>query len=283
MNTMLKDRIYGSLYGFAIGDAMGATTEFMDRTEIKKKYGTLIDIIGGGWLNLPAGQVTDDTQMMLCVARAILKCYTKADTLEQCCKEFKDWLATDPVDVGNACRVAISTATGTDPNIWMSNSSFLQAKSDRQFLGNGGLMRCLAPCLIGDMELAIDQSRLTHNNRVCDVQIAQYYHRVRRILEEGTTGSPIEELMEPEGHVVNTYNNAVYWTQVSKDFEQAIIGAVNDGEDADTIAALTGGLAGALHGYDAIPARWIAALDGSVVQELREVAEYICARCQEHE
>ena len=42
------DRLKGALFGFAIGDAMGATTEFMDEDEIKFRYGKVEDIIGGG-------------------------------------------------------------------------------------------------------------------------------------------------------------------------------------------------------------------------------------------
>lgn len=61
MNTSLKDKVRGSLFGFAIGDAMGATTEFMSTKSIKLKYGMVDQIIGGGWLNLKAGKVTDDT------------------------------------------------------------------------------------------------------------------------------------------------------------------------------------------------------------------------------
>ena len=66
VNNMSKNRydgILGALYGFAIGDAMGATTEFMDEHQIKAKYGQVDNIVGGGWLKLEAGQVTDDTQI----------------------------------------------------------------------------------------------------------------------------------------------------------------------------------------------------------------------------
>lgn len=70
--STIKNKIAGAMYGFAIGDAMGATTEFMNPTEIKKKYGKVTDIIGGGWLNLKAGEVTDDTQMTMCVIEAVM-------------------------------------------------------------------------------------------------------------------------------------------------------------------------------------------------------------------
>mgnify|MGYP002521611381 CR=1 FL=1 len=69
----LKDKVLGSLIGFAIGDAMGATTEFMNKEAIKEQYGELRDIIGGGWLHLMPGQVTDDTQMTLCIIDTFLE------------------------------------------------------------------------------------------------------------------------------------------------------------------------------------------------------------------
>lgn len=104
---MKKDRnhILGSLLGFAIGDAMGATTEFMTKGEIHQKYGEVNQIIGGGWLNLRPGEVTDDTQMMMIVANARMK--GKCEFLHNCCTGFVKWLRSNPVDVGGACRTAI--------------------------------------------------------------------------------------------------------------------------------------------------------------------------------
>src|SRR5205085_5705158 len=46
------------------------------------------------------------------------------------------------------------------------------------------------------------------------------------------------------------------------DFEEAVVRAVNDTHDNDTIAALTGAMLGALHGRKAIPERWIRNLTG---------------------
>jgi len=65
-------RATASLLGLAVGDALGATTEFMKPEDIRRQYGVHERIRGGGWLNLPPGRVTDDTEMSQCVARAIL-------------------------------------------------------------------------------------------------------------------------------------------------------------------------------------------------------------------
>ena len=56
-------------------------------------------------------------------------------------------------------------------------------------------------------------------------------------------------------------------------FEEAVIEAVNLGGDADTNGAITGGLAGAWYGYDAIPEAWIAALTRDVRETLDRLAD----------
>ena len=64
------ERILGGLFGVACGDALGGTLEFMSRDEIKRRYGYLKDIIGGGCWNLKPGEVTDDTMMILPLQKA---------------------------------------------------------------------------------------------------------------------------------------------------------------------------------------------------------------------
>ena len=82
MSISKKSKIAGAVFGFAIGDAMGATTEFMTDSQIKNKYGQVTEIVGGGWLNLKAGQVTDDTQMTICVMDALMG---NIKLFEECC------------------------------------------------------------------------------------------------------------------------------------------------------------------------------------------------------
>ncbi|MDP2026561.1 ADP-ribosylglycohydrolase family protein [Sulfuriferula sp.] len=59
------ERALGAYLGFAVGDALGATVEFMMPAEIQHAYGIHRDMVGGGWLKLKPGQITDDTQMSL--------------------------------------------------------------------------------------------------------------------------------------------------------------------------------------------------------------------------
>lgn len=64
--------ILGGPFEVACGDALGGTLEFMSKDEIKRKYGYLKDIIGGGCWALKPGEVTDDTMMTIAVAEGIL-------------------------------------------------------------------------------------------------------------------------------------------------------------------------------------------------------------------
>jgi ADP-ribosyl-[dinitrogen reductase] hydrolase len=67
----LLDRACGAYLGLAIGDALGATVEFMTAREIAHRHGVHREITGGGWLKLPPGQVTDDTTMSLALGEAL--------------------------------------------------------------------------------------------------------------------------------------------------------------------------------------------------------------------
>jgi len=65
-------RARGAFLGLAVGDALGATTEFMTPTEVRARFGIHRKMIGGGWLRLKPGQVTDDTAMSVALSRSVL-------------------------------------------------------------------------------------------------------------------------------------------------------------------------------------------------------------------
>lgn len=278
--TKLENKVKGSLYAFAIGDAMGATTEFLTRDQIKKTYGSVDDIIGGGWLHLKRGQVTDDTQMMICVYEGMRGRPTdKADpgyygTLDNICQKFREWADSNPPDIGNTCRAAIYSSSNTNYFSWIEANEYRQQVYGTYDYGNGGVMRCLVPALMGNQVLTLDQAYITHTNDFTQQYTDVYYYHLNKAL---FTEKPLVErkLREPSGYIKNTVYNAVEWFRATGSIEAALIGAVNDGGDADTIAALTGGLAGAYYGYTSIPERWIKHLDPGVRVKLNEITQYI--------
>jgi ADP-ribosyl-[dinitrogen reductase] hydrolase len=79
--------------------------------------------------------------------------------------------------------------------------------------------------------------------------------------------------LNPTGYVVDSMKCAVSHFWHTESFEEAVVDAANLGGDADTIAAITGGLAGAFHGFSAIPKRWTDALAPDVRARLDALAD----------
>jgi ADP-ribosyl-[dinitrogen reductase] hydrolase len=287
------DNIKAALLGVAIGDALGATVEFMSKDEIKKKYGVHRDIIGGGWLNLEPGETTDDTAMTLCVARGIVA--NPDHPRQHIGEQFVKWYRTGPKDIGNTCRAAIEEHIRS--GYWQDD---IYHEDQEYQAGNGALMRCIYPALFykdlqDAMRLAQNQGAMTHFSNTSSEAIALYTTMIHTALDQPThelsllaatlivrDSFPIYEDiwklksndLKPTGYVIDSLRTAL-WYVLMKDFsfEEALIRAVNKGGDADTIGAIAGGLAGAIWGMEFIPVRWLEALDPAVREEIEELAE----------
>ncbi len=280
----IRDRARAAFVGMAIGDALGATVEFMTASEIAAKYGTFRDIIGGGWLRLKPGQVTDDTEMALCIARAIVKNQTWS--LLAVADNFAAWLKSRPVDCGDTCRKGIRA--------YLLNGQ-LESPPNEWDAGNGAAMRILPAVLFSlpDDELlkkyVIEQAHITHNNPVSDaacICLGQLLHlalcgagktRLRRQVDGLVTRFPTFTF-EPyrglaTGYVVDTMQTVFHWFFRGKSFKECLVGTVNQGADADTTGAICGMLAGAYYGMDAIPKRWLKRMDGKVIAEIEIMAD----------
>jgi len=284
----IRDRARAAFIGMAIGDALGATVEFMTASEIAAKYGTFRDIVGGGWLRLKPGQVTDDTEMALCIARAIVQ--NQGWSLEAVADNFAAWLKSRPVDCGDTCRKGIRAymlkgQLESPPNEWDA--------------GNGAAMRILPAVLfsIPDGELlkkyVIEQAHITHNNPVSDAAclcLGQLMHmalcgagksQLRRTVDGLVTRFPTFTFVPyrglATGYVVDTMQTVFHWFFRGKIFEECLTGTVNQGADADTTGAICGMLAGAYYGMEAIPKRWIKKMDSRVLAEVESMADRLVA------
>jgi len=284
----IRDRALAAFIGMAIGDALGATVEFMTASEIAAKYGTFRDIIGGGWLRLKPGQVTDDTEMALCVGRAIVK--SQAWSVDAVAENFATWLKSRPVDCGDTCRKGIRAymlkgQLESPPNEWDA--------------GNGAAMRLLPAALFSlpDGELLkkyiIEQAHITHNNPVSDAAclcLGELLHmaicgasknRLRRHVDGLVARFPTFHFVPyrglATGYVVDTMQTVFHWFFLGRNFEDSLVGTVNQGADADTTGAICGMLAGAYYGMDAIPKRWIKKVDSKVIDEIEVMVERLIA------
>ena len=279
----------GALYGVAVADALGATLEFMSAAEIARRYGTLRDIVGGGWLALRPGQVTDDTEMTLAVAEGIAE---QPDApVEAVGRRFIEWLDTQPRDVGRTCAVALNYARRRG---WADAARFAHDDLGGRSAGNGSLMRSAYPGLwyadrAQALRVAVELSRMTHYDplasEACELYTAAIWDMARggvparQALKAAFGGTRYQAALagqarlDPTGFVVDTLNCALDAVARTSSLEDAIVRAVNLGGDADTVGAVAGGLAGAMYGYDSIPTRWREALDVRIRARLDAAAE----------
>lgn len=278
----IQDRIRGALYGVAIGDAMGGPLEFCDADYIKTRYGQVREMIGGGWLNLEPGEVTDDTQMSLCVAEGILE--NPSAPVGPIGKRFIEWLDSDPKDVGATCHMAITKAKSSrsSAKIAWSEAAYETAVAQHGMNGgNGALMRTIYPAVFYHDAKTRKRyvkaiAEMTHRNDESTDICIQYCDLVHMaIFGDYPNHDKLKHYKEnasPTGYAVNTWSNVIDALAETQSFEEAIINAVNRGGDADTIGAITGGLVGACYGYDAIPKRWIKCLDRKLTEKLDNLA-----------
>ena len=282
------ERARAAYLGLAIGDALGATTEFMTPGEIRAKYKVHRKIIGGGWLYLKPGQVTDDTEMSIALGRALLK--AGAWDLPGIADNFLAWMKSKPIDIGATCRKGIRD--------YMRKGQLVVPFNEWD-AGNGAAMR-MAPvalftlgCQVTLKRCAVEQGHLTHNHPLSDaacvaigamVQSAMLggdrfdLHAIARDLVAEYRSFRFNHYQgNASAYVVDTLQTVFHYLFTTGDFEECLIGVVNQGGDADTTGAIAGMIAGALYGLEAIPARWVKKLDRKVRAEVDEQAVRLTA------
>ena len=272
------DRGIAAYLGLAIGDALGATVEFLTPNEIRHQHGVHREITGGGWLRLKAGRVTDDTTMSLALGESIL---THGSVDAQAAAEaFDAWMRAKPVDIGNTVRRNL---------IAFRKTGSPEAPASEHDAGNGAAMRLLPVALAcyGQPEKTTifasrAQAHVTHHNELSDAACETLIFMVHDFLD-GRAASEVQRERadalvsrhrvfaydrkrseNPSGYIVDTLQ-AVFQSLFSTgSFEDCLIDVVNRGGDADTTGAIVGMLAGARYGLEAIPPRWLKDLDPAI-------------------
>lgn len=241
---MLKSAIYG----LAVGDALGVPFEF-------KKRGTFTcnGMTGYGTWNQAPGTWSDDTSMTLATLDSIKErgCIDPDDMRRRFC----DWLfrgaytaGGETFDVGTTTRIALEQGSGLD---------------DYHANGNGSLMRMLP---LAFTEATDDEIRavsaITHAHQLSTDACVEYVHLARQLIrKEPVTRDEIKNKnvddIQSTGFVLHTLEASVWCLLTTDSYEEAVLTAVNLGDDTDTTAAVVGGLAGILYGFDSIPKDWI--------------------------
>ncbi|WP_311170858.1 ADP-ribosylglycohydrolase family protein [Halobellus ordinarius] len=170
VENAFEDRAKGVLLGLACGDALGRPVEFASPEQIKRDHGRVTEMLGNGTHRQPAGTITDDTEMALCIARSVVEQdqFDPADVAER----FVAWYESGPFDIGGMTRRALSRIQ--DGESWeTAGEREWEASPEGSNAGNGSVMRC-APLAIAYADYpaalvrtSIDSSRITHADPRC--------------------------------------------------------------------------------------------------------------------
>jgi ADP-ribosyl-[dinitrogen reductase] hydrolase len=284
LTSDIEERAVAAYLGLAIGDALGATVEFMTPREIRAEYGVHDTIRGGGWLKLRSGEVTDDTTMALALGQSILE-QGKVDAVAAA-RAFDGWMRAKPVDIGNTVRRGI---------LRFRQSGEAATPPGEHDAGNGACMRVLPVALAtygqdrAQVRAAtLAQAHVTHNHplsdagTLCAVDMVQAFLAGRNrveVLHEHTyrlieqhpqfrfRGGKLRE--NPTGYIVDTMQTVFQCFFDTDSFADCLVETVNRGGDADTTGAIAGMLAGACFGLKAIPVEWI----NGLARPVREACE----------
>ena len=275
------DRARACLLGLAVGDAVGTTAEFRPRGT----FAQVTDMMGGGPFELEPGEWTDDTSMALCLAESLIERsgFDARDQMERYCR----WWREGHFSVRNRCFDIGTTVSAALLKFERFGEPFSGSTSPGT-AGNGSIMR-LAPVPIfcaDDLDRAVswsrESSRTTHGAMecldACAVLGALLHYlliglskevalerlktlqlespRVRDVASGSYVGKE-DRLIGSTGYVVHTLEAALWSFERTGNFEDAILCAVNLGEDADTTGAVCGQIAGACYGLDGIPGGWL--------------------------
>jgi len=276
----LIERYTGTMFGLAVGDAIGTTLEFRKRGS----YTPITDMVGGGPFYLEPGEWTDDTSTALCLAQSLIECrgFDAKDQMDKYVQWYKTgYMSSNGTcfDIGDQTRKVLDEYIKTGDEI---NSAFVQSarlKDGSLSSGNGSLMR-IAPIALkyisdtkSALKYAAQSSVTTHASIECvdccviftellllalsgiEKQFIVEYPRLK-LVGADKINADIDSI-ESSGYVKHSLAAAVWCFNQTDNFKDAVLLAANLGDDADTTAAITGQLAGAYYGYYGIPSEWL--------------------------
>jgi ADP-ribosyl-[dinitrogen reductase] hydrolase len=277
------DDARGALLGLACGDALGRPVEFRSADQIRETHGRVTEMLANGTHGQLAGTITDDTEMALCIARSLAEREAFAPT--DVAARFVEWYESGPFDIGLMTADAIRNLQ--DGFSWdEAGHRVWQARPEGSNAGNGSVMRCIpyALAFVDDAESLDRASRqssaITHADPRCTAGCVVLNRTVAGLLrgDDDPLAAALDATDVPEelmsalrpvargrrpnslrstGYVVHTLQTALWLGLTAESAEEATVDAVALGEDTDTVAAVTGAVAGARFGAETLPERWL--------------------------
>lgn len=273
----------GAVMGALVGDSLGSFLEFQ-REVTPEKVEKALTMPGGGHWGVSPGQVTDDGEMTLCQMRALIACGPRFNE-NALAKAYGKWAASKPFDMGRATTSALG---------WIQSdkvtASAVRSKAavNHRSQSNGALMRAvplslyvsLLPLNAAQTIVKADVS-LTHPNANVVVCCTAYARALGHLVEHSgdVAGAIAAAMAAAEGNEAVTswlaeategrnalaygpeigfakygFQHAFRQLSLQTPFLDAMRTTLSGGGDTDTNCCIVGGLLGALHGIDGIPA-----------------------------
>jgi ADP-ribosyl-[dinitrogen reductase] hydrolase len=287
------------LYGVCIGDALGVPVEFVYREYLNEF--PVIEMLGGGIHGQEKGVWSDDSSLTFCLAETIAEGYNHQLLAKKfiAWKYNAYWTATGEVfDIGNATSWSISNLSkGINPiEAGGKNESDNGNGSLMRILP---LVLLLQDLPIDDrFKLTKEVSSITHAHprsilacfyylefalelikgedrfkiyEKLKINVLDFFnsnndftseiHHFERLLKENIYELG-EDSIQSSGYVIHTLESSIWCFLTTNSYNEAVLKAINLGEDTDTTGAVTGGLAALFYGYESISKEWINAIKG---------------------
>lgn len=275
----LNDRAIGGLLALACGDALANGVEFSPRGS------AAITDMHSTRRYLPVGQWSDDTGLALCLGESLVENqgFDAADQMRRY-EGFYDrkegWPSELGLAPGNTLGAALKKFKHTDEPFAGSTHPLAA--------GNGGLMRLLPAVLAAHPNLdlirfwARESTRTTHGAEECleaSELLSIIIHHLLfgqpkdqalsaaegenwksgkiGTLAKGDYRQKSDTLIKAKSYVVDTLEASLWCFATTDSLEAALLTAANLGDDCDTVAAITGQIAGCHYGRHAIPKAWL--------------------------
>lgn len=290
----LPYQIKSALFGVAIGDALGVPVEFKSREAILQNLVT--DMIGYGTYNQPPGTFSDDSSMTFCLAEALTNDFDLNQIARNFVKWYHEnfWTARGEVfDIGIATREAINRiAHGEVPEF--AGNTDASSNGNGSLMRILPVLFYIKDLPISERyEITKKVSSITHGH-IRSVISCFYYLEFTREILLGKEKFEIYQKLQPEipdflnslsidqyeisffdrllkddiselgeyeisssGYVLHSLEASIWCLLNTDNYKEATLKAVNLGEDTDTTAAITGGVAGLLYGFGTIPENWV--------------------------
>ncbi|HEY5751207.1 MAG TPA: ADP-ribosylglycohydrolase family protein [Chryseolinea sp.] len=290
---MKFENIKSCFLGLAIGDALGVPVEFRSRSYFKAQPVT--DMLGYGTWNQPPGTWSDDSSLTFCLAESLVQGYDLQDIGKKFVAWYSEgyWGAHHKLfDIGGATRASLSRIKdGEDARFSgeldeesNGNGSLMRMAPAPLYFCNEpdevlfqriqeissithGHFRSVLSCVIFSkvmIELlkGVEKSKALQNASafIRDLSFKNKFNanemkNFDRILSGRIQRVEVDQI-HSSGYVLNTLEAALWCFLRTDSYRDAVLKAVNLGEDTDTTACVTGALAGLYYGEQSLPEAW---------------------------